>query len=82
MLAHLIVVGFASLFALLSHGAPKVVEVAREPAQKMVYGMDFERLWSWDTLRPAEKKRLARLAVGECRVQYARVAVRAAIFRP
>jgi hypothetical protein len=59
-------------------GSPvlNVVTVAREPAQQMMYGMDFERLWSWDTLKPEGKKRLAEVSVKECRVQYVRVAVR------
>ncbi|MDR1011096.1 MAG: hypothetical protein LBM04_08195 [Opitutaceae bacterium] len=63
--------------AVAARQAP-VVTVAETPAQQMAYGMDFERLWSWDTLKPAEQKRHAEAAVRECRVQYARVAVRAA----
>lgn len=52
---------------------PAVVTVAAEPRQTMTYGMDFERLWSWDMLK--DKQRLAELAVRDCRVDYVRVAV-------
>ena len=60
----------------LAEQTSTVVTVAEQPAQKMTYGMDFERLWSWDTLKPEAKKRLADVSVKECRVQYVRVAVR------
>ncbi|MDR1009738.1 MAG: sulfatase [Opitutaceae bacterium] len=50
-------------------GDAPVATPAKTPARQMAYGMDFERLWSWDTLKPAEKKRLAEAAVRERRVQ-------------
>lgn len=55
--------------------AAPVVTVAKAPAQEMTYGMDFERLWDWDRLRPEEKKRISELAVKECQVHYVRVAI-------
>jgi uncharacterized protein YbcV (DUF1398 family) len=52
------------------------VTVGKEPRQKMTYGMDFERLWSWNGV--SNKVRLAELALKECKVDYVRVAVTAA----
>lgn len=54
-----------------------VVNVSAEPAQQMSYGMDFERLWDWDNLSPEEKKRLAKIAISDCRVHYIRIAINA-----
>ena len=56
------------------------LEVALKAGQPMLYGMDFERLWSWGPTKMAptgllEKKRLMELAVGECKVHYVRVAI-------
>ncbi len=51
------------------------VQVEATPRQTMLYGMDFERLWFWNSLIPEERQRLARLAVDECRVHYVRVAL-------
>lgn len=69
---------FATLFVLA--GGPgaraqeaRVVTVASEPQQKMAYGMDFERLWSWKGLK--ERTRLAEFAVRDCKVDYVRVAI-------
>ena len=50
-----------------------VVTVQQDAGQQMTYGMDFERLWSWSSLK--EKGRLARLAVRDCKVDYVRVAI-------
>jgi hypothetical protein len=53
--------------------APPVVRVSAQPRQKMRYGMDFERLWSWKGVK--EKQRLAEIAVRDCKVDYVRVAI-------
>lgn len=52
------------------------ITVGKEPLQKMTYGMDFERLWSWNGV--SNKVGLAELALKECKVDYVRVAVTAA----
>lgn len=53
-----------------------VIRVDREPRQTMTYGIDFERLWHFtEKGKSVNFDELAHYAVGECRVDYARVAI-------
>lgn len=67
-----------SALALASEGqAPQdkiTVKVDTNPQQEMTFGMDFERLWSWN-LSPEEAKKLAEQSVKDCKVDYVRVAI-------
>ena len=51
------------------------INVQNEKKQQMTYGMDFERLWYWDSLEKTEKIKLMDVAFKKCRVDYARVAI-------
>lgn len=52
------------------------INVQRTPEQQMTYGMDFERLWHFgDGGVLIDYDELAHWAVGECRVDYVRVAI-------
>jgi hypothetical protein len=48
------------------------ITVEQQPRQPIRLGIDAERLWYWN---PSNAKALARLAVGELEVEYARVAM-------
>lgn len=49
-----------------------VINVSDTPAQKVIFGVDAERLWFW---RSESKVALADLAVGELKSQFVRVAI-------
>lgn len=88
--------GLVALLIGLSATASHSTEVARvvvetEPLQQMTYGMDFERMWHFvsghaDT-SPDQRfylkdlDQLARYSVGDCRVDYVRIAINPAVER-
>lgn len=49
------------------------IRVSDTLRQQMTYGMDFERLWHFEGLEDLDE--LARVAVGECKVEYVRIAI-------